>query len=530
MWRGLVARIGLCPVQWRAATSLGGPTATAVGRMTWGRALSDTAQKQRGRKRATKTPKTSDRLPKLGPYSKTVSGVHGERSRAVKWWRVGEEHAGLRVEAFVARQCPRLAPISNVAALLRRKVVSLGPAPARRPANSVLSNATEAIDGKEGAGWRALAPAKAEQAPEIEQRWAKFGDRLKAGAYIHLNLDVALGERENVRTSGEEGKRETGRRSGEGEGERGREGDGGEERGKKAERMKELIPDYTKKEIRSSVLYKDAHFLAINKPVGLAVQGDGVDLVSLLPYLQHFDDDTVTAEEQPRLVHRLDKHTSGVLLLARNRRAASHLGALFTAQGRVKKTYWAVVSKRPDPPEGRVRQPLKKTKFLGGDKTVPADFDDAEAQKAITEYYTLGYTGNIAVLGLEPMTGRSHQLRVHCASALEAPILGDVKYGPGVPEELEHLFGRKMDMHLHAKEIRFQGAGGKQLHITAPLPLHWRKTLRKLQLTEHACMELQELRSNYSEEALAATAPKRAKKKKLRGSRRERGTTGRVRQ
>lgn len=408
---------------------------------------------------------------RLQPYSRTTSGIAGERANKVKWWRVGEEHSGLRVEAFIARVCPHLAPLSNVASLLRRRLVTMGPLPERRASEPLPTS------GEQGLPWRALG---AVEGPKLQLHKAKFGERLVADTYIHLNYDVATATDQRPSPPNER-----------------------EERGNKAERMKETVPEYEKRSIRNSILYKDDHFLAINKPVGLAVQGDGIDVVSLLPYLQHFDDDTVTADEPPRLVHRLDKHTSGVLLLARNRKAASHLGALFCAKGQVRKTYWAVVTKRPSPPEGRIQEPLKKLKFLGGDKTVTCDFDDPDGQKSITEYYSLGHAGQLAIVGLEPLTGRSHQLRVHCASSLGAPILGDVKYGPGVPEELVPLVGAKVDMHLHAKEIRFLGAKGKQVHISAPLPRHWKATLKELHMSEQGCVKLQEERSSFSATAQA---------------------------
>ena len=133
------------------------------------------------------------------------------------------------------------------------------------------------------------------------------------------------------------------------------------------------------------------------------------------------------APDRPRLVHRLDRDTSGVLLLARTPGTAAKLAAAFRTRA-VEKTYWAVVAGRPVPPEGRIDLPLRRIGGARGERTEIADRDDKDAARAITDYRTLDHAGQkLAWLELRPLTGRTHQLRVHCV-AIGAPILGDVKY------------------------------------------------------------------------------------------------------
>jgi 23S rRNA pseudouridine955/2504/2580 synthase len=172
--------------------------------------------------------------------------------------------------------------------------------------------------------------------------------------------------------------------------------------------------------------------------------------------------------ERPRLVHRLDRDTSGVLLLARTPGTAAKLAASFRTRA-VEKTYWAVVSGRPVPPEGRIDLPLRRIGGARGERTEPADPADPTAARAITEYRTRDHAGRrFAWLELSPLTGRTHQLRVHC-TALGTPILGDAKYAePGVSTEL----------HLHARALRLPHPGGGTLLVEADLPPHMTATFR----------------------------------------------------
>jgi 23S rRNA pseudouridine955/2504/2580 synthase len=229
------------------------------------------------------------------------------------------------------------------------------------------------------------------------------------------------------------------------------------------------------KALQDAVLYRDADLIAINKPAGLAVQGGtGVDrhLDGLLDALR-FD-----ADERPRLVHRLDRDTSGVLVLARSARAAAELAAIFRAKT-TRKIYWAAVVGLPKPREGKIDLPLAKLQGRLGER-VMADEDDGKP--AITRYQVVSHAGNkLSWLALMPITGRTHQLRAHCV-ALGTPILGDGKYGgrasrpEGVPEP------RKL--HLHARSLILPRPDGSTLKLTAPLPSHMKATWRFLGFEE----------------------------------------------
>jgi 23S rRNA pseudouridine955/2504/2580 synthase len=215
------------------------------------------------------------------------------------------------------------------------------------------------------------------------------------------------------------------------------------------------------------VIYRDNSVIALDKPHGLAVQGGpGItrNLDAMLDALRF------GAEERPRLVHRLDRDTSGVLLLARTAAAAAKLAAAFRGRD-AEKTYWAVVAGVPTPREGRINMPLAKLAGARGERTAPAE--DGEGTRAITDYRTVDAArGHAAWLEMNPLTGRTHQLRVHAASALKCPIVGDGKYG-GSAAHLEDLSGQ---LHLHARAIAVPHPEGGRLEVTAPLPPHMNET------------------------------------------------------
>jgi 23S rRNA pseudouridine955/2504/2580 synthase len=214
--------------------------------------------------------------------------------------------------------------------------------------------------------------------------------------------------------------------------------------------------------LQAAVLYKDDDMLAIDKPAGLAVQGGSKldrHLDAMLDVLRF------GAPERPRLVHRLDRDTSGVLLLARNARAAAALGEAFRAKT-TQKVYWAIVVGVPKIRQGKIDLPLAKLPGRAGERVVP----DEEGKSAITTYRVLDHAGTKAAwLELSPLTGRTHQLRAHCA-ALGTPILGDGKYG-GAKAHL-HLDGVPKRLQLLARSISIQAAGGRIVSITAPVPAH----------------------------------------------------------
>ncbi len=221
--------------------------------------------------------------------------------------------------------------------------------------------------------------------------------------------------------------------------------------------------------LKARVLHRDAHVLALNKPPGLAVQGGtGLrrHLDGLLDALR-FDSD-----DRPRLAHRLDKDTSGVLLLGHDAAATAKLAAAFRTHG-ARKLYWAAVVGAPKPASGRISLPLAKAPGRRGERMAPGP---EGAKKAETLYRIVERAGRKVVwLALEPLTGRTHQLRAHCL-ALGAPILGDGKYGGRAAFLDLGQAGRKL--HLHARAIRIPHPAGGVLEVTAPLPEHMVETWR----------------------------------------------------
>ena len=220
--------------------------------------------------------------------------------------------------------------------------------------------------------------------------------------------------------------------------------------------------------IRSLVLYRDDDVIAIDKPPGLAVQGGTGTRRHVDGMLEGLRFD---APEAPRLVHRLDRDTSGVLLLGRSRAAAAALGRVFKGR-EVRKLYWAIVVGVPDPRSGRIELPVTKLPGKAGEKMA---VDEAEGQRAVTYYRVMESAGRrLAWVALWPQTGRTHQLRVHCA-AVGWPILGDGKYGGQAAFIAGDGLSRKL--HLHARALALpHPATGAPLIVRAPLPDHMKKT------------------------------------------------------
>jgi 23S rRNA pseudouridine955/2504/2580 synthase len=223
--------------------------------------------------------------------------------------------------------------------------------------------------------------------------------------------------------------------------------------------------------IRALVIHRDDHVIALNKPGGLAVQGGtGTH--------QHIDGllDALRfgADERPRLVHRLDRDTSGLLLIARSASAAARLGEAFRSRS-AEKVYWAVVAGVPSPASGRIDLALAKRASAArlGREAMAVDVE--EGDRAITEYRVLDRAGRRAAwLELRPLTGRTHQLRVHSA-AIGCPILGDFKYG-GAAATASGLT-QVRDLHLHARAIALPHPSGGTLRLKADPPASFLATL-----------------------------------------------------
>lgn len=246
-----------------------------------------------------------------------------------------------------------------------------------------------------------------------------------------------------------------------------------------------------KKNLLDNVIYKDKNIIAINKPPGLPAQGGSgvrLNVDDMLDYLKF------EKKEKPKLVHRIDKDTSGVMLIARSTETARILGRAFEGRS-VKKTYWTVVVGKLKEKQGKINLPLSVSEDGREEKTV---VDEKNGKRAITYYKVLEEAGGkLSFVAVMPETGRKHQIRVHLA-ALGNPILGDGKYGG----KQAFIDGLSNKMHLHARriviegsEVRDQGSekvkthksphsinkpastsGLPPLDITAPLPKHMKAT------------------------------------------------------
>jgi len=226
----------------------------------------------------------------------------------------------------------------------------------------------------------------------------------------------------------------------------------------------------TAEEIVARLVYRDGLMLVIDKPAGLAVHKGPKGGESLEDY---FDALRFGLPRPPALAHRLDRDTSGCLVLGRHRKALAALGRLFKS-GRIGKTYWAVVAGEPGQEEGRIELPLGRKDATRGwwMKHDPA------GRPALTTWKVMGQTQaatsnspRLAWLALEPVTGRTHQLRVHCA-AMGWPIIGDSIYGAAPRTQTP-------DLHLHAREIVVPLYNNRApIRVTAPVPPRMQQLLR----------------------------------------------------
>jgi 23S rRNA pseudouridine955/2504/2580 synthase len=223
------------------------------------------------------------------------------------------------------------------------------------------------------------------------------------------------------------------------------------------------------KEIQRMVVHRDDHVIALNKPPGLAVQG-GTGTTTHVDGL--LDALRFGYDERPRLVHRLDKDTSGLLLIARTGQAAKRLTEAFRDRT-TEKLYWAVVVGAPPRPEGIIDLALAKK--MSGHERELVQVDEEEGQRAITNFKVLDSAGKLAaLLALWPKTGRTHQLRVHC-TAIGCPILGDGKYGSEAAT-LDNIADARR-LHLHARRLRLPHPVKGQLVLEAEPPPHFRRTI-----------------------------------------------------
>jgi 23S rRNA pseudouridine955/2504/2580 synthase len=222
--------------------------------------------------------------------------------------------------------------------------------------------------------------------------------------------------------------------------------------------------------VREMVIYSDPHAFVLAKPPGLATQGGTKTHHHLDRLLDGLADE---AGARPKLVHRLDKDTSGALLVARTARSAGHFAKAFAGRT-ARKVYWALVVGVPSPEEGLVDRPLAKQPGTGGEKM---HVSEEAGLPAKTRWRTIDRAGNRAAwVELQPLTGRTHQLRAHMA-AIGHPIVGDAKYG-GAEAFLTGGISRKL--HLHARRLKIDGLDGKPIDYSADLPPHFAESLATL--------------------------------------------------
>jgi 23S rRNA pseudouridine955/2504/2580 synthase len=225
------------------------------------------------------------------------------------------------------------------------------------------------------------------------------------------------------------------------------------------------------KALRAMILYEDDQVFVFNKPPGLAVQGGSGLTRHVDAMLEAFRD---RKGQKPRLVHRLDRDTSGVLVVARTRLAASKLAGAFRART-TRKIYWALVRGVPKPKQGRISTWLAKEGGPEGEKMAVTRHGTDDASHAVSLYSVVDQAGQkLAWLTMRPVTGRTHQLRAHAAH-IGHPIIGDPKYFHA-EESWDFPGGIQKKLHLHARRIVIPHPAGGTLDVTAPLPPHMQQS------------------------------------------------------
>jgi 23S rRNA pseudouridine955/2504/2580 synthase len=220
-------------------------------------------------------------------------------------------------------------------------------------------------------------------------------------------------------------------------------------------------------------MHKDSAVLVLNKPPGLATQGGSGITRHIDGLLEHLK---FGKKQKPRLVHRLDRDTSGVLLVARTVPAAAALSESLRRRD-AQKIYWALTRGVPKKRAGTVKLALAKEGARGNEKMVGTERDAEDAKHAITDYVVIDHAGHeYAWVAAKPVTGRTHQIRVHLAS-LGTPIVGDFKYGGAAAQPAGEIDNR---LHLHARSIDIAHPEGGPLRVTAPLPPHMQKAWKLL--------------------------------------------------
>ena len=226
--------------------------------------------------------------------------------------------------------------------------------------------------------------------------------------------------------------------------------------------------------LRDLILYEDDDLYVFNKPHGLAVQGGSGTKRHIDGMLKSLPN---KKGEAPRLVHRLDRDTSGCLVVAKTKAAASHFGTVFRSRS-ARKIYWAIVAGNPHPQQGEISCFLARQSTEDGEQMVVVKNGTPGAQHSMSYYSTTDTASRrFAWVTLKPVTGRTHQLRVHMAQ-LGTPIIGDPRYFN--IENWQGAPGLSEGLHLHARRIAIPLRNGKRLDISAPLPPHMRASFETL--------------------------------------------------
>ncbi|RJY09071.1 RluA family pseudouridine synthase [Aurantiacibacter aquimixticola] len=293
---------------------------------------------------------------------------------------------------------------------------------------------------------------------------------------------------------------------------------GGED-GVRTQRKRRELTESEIAEAEGMLIQRTKSALVLNKPPGLATQGGTKTNKHVDGLLDAFAGDD---EQRPRLVHRLDKDTSGVLLVARTAGSAAFFSKRFSGRS-AKKIYWALVVGVPEVAEGTIDAPLAKQPGTGGEKM---HVDMEGGQPAKTLYRVVERAGHAAAwVELQPFTGRTHQLRVHLA-AIGHPIVGDGKYG-GQDAFLTGSVSRKM--HLHARRLIIDAPKGETLDVTADLPEHFAGTMEHLGfdpgLSDAGPVATPPPERSRSEKKQAAKAHAKQYRKARRGERKARGAS-----
>jgi 23S rRNA pseudouridine955/2504/2580 synthase len=272
--------------------------------------------------------------------------------------------------------------------------------------------------------------------------------------------------------------------------------------------------------VREMVIHEDSSAFVLNKPPGLATQGG----TKTHQHLDRLLDGLAGEDGRPKLVHRLDKDTSGALLVARSARSAGHFAKAFSGRT-ARKVYWAVVVGDVGPNEGVIDAPLAKQPGTGGEKM---HISEEHGLPAKTRWRVIDRAGNRAAwVELQPLTGRTHQLRAHMA-AIGHPIVGDAKYG-GPEAFLTGGISRKL--HLHARRIRIDAPDGEKLDVTAELPPHFAESLAMLGFSPMAgdSLPLEQPKASPAAKERKVAAAAKARRRERRGERRARGSQDRPR-